>query len=103
MKVSKFKMAFIVLLIVTIIWGIAFYHTRQEYHKYVEWIESDECPIREKLMYKWDGIGVYEERFGGRYIYGTAPFLFIAWFSFIGYLLSERKKPTVNPLEACSP
>ena len=103
MKKSKFKLAFAVLSVVTIIWGIAFYHTRQEYHKYVEWIESDECPPMEKLKYMYDGIGVYENKFGGRYIYGTAPFLFIAWLFFIGYFLSERKKPTVNPLEACSP
>jgi hypothetical protein len=98
---SKFKLAFIVLLIATIIWGIAFYHTRQEYHKYLEWLESDECPPMEKLRYQWDGIGVYEEKFGGRYIYGTAPFLLLVWFFFIGYFLSERKKPTLTVLEAC--
>ena len=103
MKMSKFKIVFIVLLIATIAWGIAFCYTRLEYYKYLEWIESDECPLMEKLKYMWDGIGVYEERFGGRYIYGTAPFLFIAWLFFIGYFLSERKKPAVNPLEACQP
>ena len=111
MKVSKFKLAFAVLLVATIIWGIALYHTRQEYHKYIEWLESDECPPKEKLMYQWDGIGLYENKFGGRYIYLTAPFLFIAWFFFIGYFLSEkvypyikkRFKPELNTLEACSP
>ena len=105
MKMSKFKIVFIILLIATIIWGIAFCYTRLEYHKYLEWIESDECPldpscVMEKLKYKYDGIGVYQDRFGGRYIYLTAPFLFMAWVFFIGYFRSERKKPAVNPLEA---
>ncbi|MCK4482245.1 hypothetical protein KAU55_03395 [Candidatus Bathyarchaeota archaeon] len=90
MKKFKFKLAFAVLLVVTIIWGIAFYHTRQEYNKYIEWLESDECPPMEKFMYRWDGIGVYQDKFGGRYIYGTIPFLLIAWLFFSGYLLSER-------------
>jgi len=99
MKVSKFKLAFIVLLIATMAWGIAFCYTRLEYYKYLEWIESDECPLMEKLKYMWDGIGVWQDQFGGRYIYGTAPFLLIAWIGFIAVAigkLSERKKPTVE-------
>jgi len=42
MKMSKFKLAFIVLCVATIVWGTIFYNTRLEYHKYIEdWRESE--------------------------------------------------------------
>ena len=103
-KVSKFKLALIVLLIATIVWGIAFYHTVQEYRKYREWLESDELwEIIEKYSLRepwwmWNGM---------RYICVTGMFLLLAWVSFIWVALeklskrlSERKKPAVNPLGA---
>jgi len=93
MKMSKFRLTFIVLLIATIVWGIAFYYTRARARLRTRW-------------YLWNG---------GIYIVVSGWFLFLAWFGFFGYLLSEKvyphfkhrlskmKKPTVNPLEACSP
>jgi len=38
MKMSKFKIVFIILLIATIAWGIAFYYTLQGYREYCEWV-----------------------------------------------------------------
>ena len=106
-KMSKFKIVFIILLIATIIWSITFYYTRQEHRKYIAWLESEECPIRERLRYLWDGSeSAYWRWNGGKYVCLTAPFLLVAWIGFIATAigkLSERKKPTVNPLEACSP
>lgn len=56
MKVSKFKLAFVVLLIATMIWGIAFYCTFQEYRKYCELFrELEEFPNQ---YYAWNG-GLY--------------------------------------------
>ena len=81
---SKFKLAFIVLLIATIAWGITFYHTLQGYRKYIEWLESDECPIKERLSYKYDGIGLWQRWDGVPYIVVVGIFLFVAWICFIG-------------------
>jgi len=97
MKMSKFKLAFIVLLIATIVWGIAFYITRQEYHRYIEWFSQSEWA-------EWGLAKPYCGWNGGTYVCITAPFLLLAWIGFIAVAigkLSERKKPTVNPLEAC--
>ena len=105
MKVSKFKLAFIVLLIATIIWGSAFYHTLQEYRKHREWLESEECPIIERLKYLWDGLEPYWLWNGGKYVCSAGIFLFVAWIGFIVTVLeklSERKKPAANLLEARS-
>jgi len=46
---SKFKLAFIVLSIATIIWGIAFYYTLQEYRKFVEGLSE-----LERMWGLWD-------------------------------------------------
>ena len=104
---SKFRLAFIVLLIAMIVWGIAFYYTLQEHRKYITWLQSEECPISERLKYLWDGWEYAYWRWnGGKYVCLTAPFLLVAWICFIAVAigkLSERKKPAVNPLEACSP
>jgi len=39
MKVSKFKIVFMILLIATIIWGIVLYYVLQEYHRFVEGLD----------------------------------------------------------------
>jgi hypothetical protein len=102
-KVSK--LAFVVLLVATIVWVIAFYYTLQEHRKYIAWLESEECPIRERLKYLWDGWeSAYWRWNGGKYVCLTAPFLLVAWICFIAVAigkLSERKKPTLTALEAC--
>ena len=33
---NRFRLAFVVLVIATIVWGIVFYYTLQEYYKFVE-------------------------------------------------------------------
>ena len=103
MKMSKFKIVFIILLIATIIWGIAFYYTFQEYRKYIAWLQSEECPVRERLKYLYGWVTPYWDWNSGKYVCFTVPFLFSAWIGFIATAvgkLSERKKPAVNPLEA---
>jgi len=100
---SKFKLAFTVLLIATIIWGITFYYTLQGYREYCEWF--DEQPLSEwglrKPYWCWNG---------GLYVLVIGGFLTVTWIGFIfavaqefSVRLSERKKPTLNVLEACLP
>jgi len=84
MKMSRFKLAFIILLIATIVWGSAFYYTLQEHRKYIAWLESEECPLIERLKYLWDGLdSAYWLWNGGKYVCQTAPLLFFAWMGFI--------------------
>jgi len=117
MKMPKFKIVFIILLIATMIWAIALHHTRQEYHKYIEWLESEEwweqwdCPdeMKEKLKEMWGLRQSWWMWNGMPYIITAGMFLFVAWFFFIGYFLSEkvypyikkRFKPELDTLEAC--
>ena len=107
MKLSKFTLAFMVLLIATIVWGIVFYYTLQEYHKYLEWLESQEWW---ELYEKWGLLKPWWMWNGMVYVIVAGMFLLVAWVYFITVALeklskrlSERKKPAVNPLEACSP
>jgi len=51
-KMSRFKLAFIVLLIATIVWGIVFYWSLQEYYKYVKECGMWAIP---KPYFTWDG------------------------------------------------
>ena len=82
MKVSKFKLAFMVLLIATMIWGIAFFYTFQEYRKYCELFrELDEFPNQ---YYTWNG---------GLYVTIATSLLLIAWIPLIGYSLGEKIYP----------
>ncbi len=86
MKRFGFKLAFAVLIIATIIWTIAFYHTLQEYRKYCEWLV--EQPVSEWMLrrpwWEWNGMP---------YIIITGIFLFLAWSVFIGLFLSEKVYP----------
>ena len=82
MKVSKSRLAFLVLLAATIIWGIAFYYTLQEYWKYCEWVGgSHELP---NPYHAWNG---------GLYVVVATSFLLVVWIPFIGYCLGERVYP----------
>jgi hypothetical protein len=83
--VSKFKLAFIVLLIATIIWGITSYYTLQEYRKYCErFRESGEPPNQ---YYAWNG---------GLYVTIATSFLLVVWIPFIGYSLGEKVYPCLK-------
>jgi len=86
LRKSEFKLAFIVLLIATIVWGIAFYYTLQGYHKYCEWF--DEQPWSEWTLrrpwWEWNGMP---------YIIITGIFLFLAWFVFFWHLFTEKVYP----------
>ena len=111
---SKFKIVFIILLIATIIWAIAFHCTRQEYHKYIEWLESEgwweqwDCPdeMKEKLKEMW---GLREPWWmwnGMRYIFFAGFLLLLAWIGFIATAigkLSERKKANADCVGGVSP
>ena len=95
MKVSKFKLAFIILVTATIIWAIAFYYTLQEYHERISQEPLSEWELR-KPYWLWNG---------GLYVCVAGGFLFVAWICFIVVAIDkflERKKPTLNVLEASS-
>lgn len=54
MKISKFKLAFVVLVIATIVWGATFYWSVQEYNKYAKWIWEHTFCVPSPYEY-WDG------------------------------------------------
>ena len=90
MKVSKFILAFVVLLIATMFWGIAFYYTLIEYHKYCEMFRESE----------WGESGLpnpYYAWNGGLYVAVATSFLLIVWIPFIGYSLREKVYPYLKP------
>jgi len=81
-KMSRFKLVFVVLLVVTIIWGIAFYYTFQEYRKYCELFrELEEFPNQ---YYAWNG---------GLYVTIATSCLLVVWIPLIGYSLGEKVYP----------
>lgn len=87
MKMSKFKIVFIILLIATIIWGIVFYYVLQEYHKFVEGLDP--------LLRKWGLWDPWWRWNGMPYILFAGFLLLLAWIGFIATAigkLSERKK-----------
>jgi len=80
---NKFKLAFIMLLIVTVAWGIVFSCTFQEYQKYVEeWKQSNEWGLP-KTFQAWNS---------GLHVTITGELLLCAWVILIGsYLLRKVK------------
>lgn len=91
---SKFKVAFSVLLIATTIWAIAFCYTLQGYHEYCEWFD-------EQPWSKWALREPYYEWNNGQYVIFTGGFLLVSWISFAGLWLSERisrRKKTILPI-----
>lgn len=86
MKMSRFKLAFAVLLIATIIWGIAFYCTFQEYRKYCEWSRESEWGEGglPNPYYTWNG---------GLYVTITTEILLLVWIPFIGYSVQKKVYP----------
>jgi len=83
MKMSKFKLAFVVLLVGTMVWGIAFCYTLQEYRNNCE-------RFRES---KWELPSPYYVWNGGLYITITTSFLLVVWIPFIWYFLGEKVYP----------
>lgn len=83
MKVAKFKLAFVVLLIATIVWGIAFYYTHQEYRKWYDEQQWDEWSLRTPY-WAWNG---------GLYVIVAGEFLLVGWLIFIWKLVSEKVYP----------
>jgi len=87
MKMSKFKIVFIILLIATIIWGIVFHYVLQEYHKFVEGLDP--------LVREWGLWDPWWRWNGMPYILFAGFLLLLAWIGFIATAigkLSERKK-----------
>lgn len=80
MKMSKFRCAFVVLTIATIVWGIMFYITLQQYHAYVEWSTPG---VLLEPYWSWNG---------GGYVAFAGALLLCAWMILIGYSLLSRKR-----------
>ncbi|MDH5266486.1 MAG: hypothetical protein OEW62_02270 [Candidatus Bathyarchaeota archaeon] len=87
METSKFKLAFTVLLIATIIWGITFYYTLQEYRRYCEWFKGSEGELPNPY-YAWNG---------GLYVTAMTEILLLVWIPFIGYSVREKVYPYLKP------
>jgi len=107
MKMSKFRLAFIVLLIATIVWGIAFYYTFKNTANILRG-----CSRRSVQLGKdWSTYGTVGNLHTG---VGTAENTSVSQPRFCllrGYALLQlpqenfqnEKKPTLTVLEACSP
>lgn len=80
---SKFKLAFMVLLIATMLWGISFYYTTQGYCKYCEWFRESEEGLPNPY-YAWNG---------GLYVTIATEFLLLVWIPFIRYSVREKVYP----------
>jgi hypothetical protein len=83
MGISRFKLAFAVLLIATIVWGIAFCYTLREYRGYCELFGGSEGEFPNPY-YAWNG---------GLYVTVMTEFLLLVWIPFIGYSFREKVYP----------
>jgi hypothetical protein len=80
------KLAFLVLLIATTVWGIVFYFTFQDYQEYLE-----EC--RHSNLSEWGLANPYWEWNDGIYVVVTGEFLLLGWLTFLWKLLSTKVYP----------
>lgn len=71
------------LLITTIVWGINFYYTLQEYEKYCEWVRDSELGLPSPY-YAWNG---------GLYAIIIVGALLVLWIPFIWYSVQEKVYP----------
>jgi hypothetical protein len=83
------KLAFTVLSIATVVWGIVFSYTLQEYRKYVEvWNQSESN--------EWGLPKTFQAWNGGVYVTITGELLLCAWAILIGgYLLRKDENENV--------
>ena len=83
MRINKLVFGLVVLLIVTMIWGITFSHSLQEYEKYCDWIREQKLgnPIP---YYGWDV---------GKYVNLTLIILPFLWIPFLDYFLRKMTYP----------
>jgi hypothetical protein len=80
------KLAFLVLVISTTVWGIAFASTLREYQKYLEeWRHSD--------WSEWGLANPYWMWNGGTYAFVTGEFLLLGWVAFLWNLLAAKVYP----------
>ena len=86
MKMSAFKLAFVVLLIATVILGISFCYTIQEYSRYCEWFRASEGNEGQlpNPYYSWNS---------GFYVTIATEFLILIWIPFAWYSVRERVYP----------
>jgi len=91
-RVFKFKLTFVVLLIATIVWGIVFYYVLQEYHKFVEGLDP--------LLRKWGLLDPWWHWNGMPYILFAGFLLLLAWIGFIvtaiDFLWMKKSKINLN-------
>jgi len=86
-EISKFKLAFAVLSITTIIGGIAFYYTFQEYRRYYEDFRGADGELPNPY-YAWNG---------GLYVTVTTECLLFLWIPFIVYSVRQKVYPYLKP------
>lgn len=89
MKTSKFKSAFIILSIATIVWVATFYVTYQEYNKYREW-------FYEQSGSEWGLASPYYAWNGGVYVVRIGALLICAWIMFGVFFFSEKVYPRLK-------
>lgn len=82
-KVSKPVLGFLVLLIATMIWGVAFHHTFQEYRKYCGRFRELEGGLPDQY-YVWNG---------GLYVTITTELLLLTWIPLVAYSVREKVCP----------
>jgi len=81
---NRFRLAFVVLVIATIVWGIVFYGTLQEYYRFVEGLSE-----LERMWGLWDPWWRWN---GMPYVVIAGICLFCAWVLLTrSYLSSESK------------
>jgi hypothetical protein len=81
---NRFRLAFVVLIIATIVWGIVFYYTLQQYYEFVEGLSE----LERKWglwdpWWRWDGMP---------YVIIAGVSLFCAWVLLIASYLSSESK-----------
>lgn len=82
---NRFRLAFVMLTVATIVWGIMFYYILQEYHKYVEGLSE-----LERMWGLWDSWWCWNNM---PYVIIAGIGLFCTWVLLIAsYLSSESKR-----------
>ena len=99
MKVSKFKIAVLVLLVLTMVYAVAFY---QSYENYEAWKQEriKQNPIYGTEYITWKPF--LDTKTGGHLML-VGFGLFGLWILLFAFSDKLKGKPELNTLEACSP
>lgn len=103
--INRYRVLVVMLLVATILWGIVFYQSSQEYHDYTKdyweqcWIEMQRALEEDGLYIDFGLPPSYWDWNGGRYVLISGYVLLCAWIIVTPTVISGAKVALLNLLK----